>query len=62
MKAALVFDSVNDLVFGKWDSAFIERMKTFGVPVSFSICFRDSAYCIPINNLFIKCKQVALTI
>ncbi|KAJ8716627.1 hypothetical protein PYW07_003254 [Mythimna separata] len=31
MKAALIFDSVNDLVFGKWDSAFIERMKTFGV-------------------------------
>ncbi|CAH0586983.1 unnamed protein product [Chrysodeixis includens] len=31
MKAALIFDSVNDLVFGKWDSSFIERMKTFSV-------------------------------
>ncbi|CAH0683147.1 unnamed protein product [Spodoptera exigua] len=31
MKAALVFDSVNDLVFGKWDDVFIERMKTFSV-------------------------------
>ncbi|XP_063891510.1 BLOC-3 complex member HPS1 isoform X1 [Helicoverpa armigera] len=31
MKAALIFDTVNDLVFGKWDSTFIERMKTFSL-------------------------------
>uniref|UniRef100_A0A2A4JQR1 FUZ/MON1/HPS1 first Longin domain-containing protein n=1 Tax=Heliothis virescens TaxID=7102 RepID=A0A2A4JQR1_HELVI len=31
MKAALIFDTVNDLVFGKWDSTFIERLKTFSI-------------------------------
>ncbi|KAI5645968.1 hypothetical protein NE865_01861 [Phthorimaea operculella] len=30
MKATLIFDSVNDLVFSKWDETFIQRMKTFG--------------------------------
>ncbi|PZC72724.1 hypothetical protein B5X24_HaOG210703 [Helicoverpa armigera] len=34
MKAALIFDTVNDLVFGKWDSTFIERMKTFSIQES----------------------------
>lgn len=39
MKAALVFDSVNDLVFGKWDDVFIERMKTFSVQASYYTTF-----------------------
>lgn len=39
MKAALVFDSVNDLVFGKWDSTFIESMKTFSVQASIPFAF-----------------------
>ncbi|KAJ2951059.1 hypothetical protein O0L34_g5438 [Tuta absoluta] len=30
MKATLIFDSVNDLVFSKWDESFIQRMQTFG--------------------------------
>lgn len=29
MKATLIFDSVNDLLFSKWDNSFIERMKNF---------------------------------
>lgn len=28
MKASLIFDSANDLVFGQWDSNFIDNMKT----------------------------------
>ncbi|XP_045769604.1 Hermansky-Pudlak syndrome 1 protein homolog isoform X2 [Maniola jurtina] len=29
MKAVLIFDSVNDLLFSKWDESFLFRMKTF---------------------------------
>uniref|UniRef100_A0A1E1WUW6 FUZ/MON1/HPS1 first Longin domain-containing protein n=1 Tax=Pectinophora gossypiella TaxID=13191 RepID=A0A1E1WUW6_PECGO len=29
MKATLIFDSVNDLVFSKWDEGFLQRMKSF---------------------------------
>ncbi|XP_063826393.1 uncharacterized protein LOC135075864 [Ostrinia nubilalis] len=29
MKATLIFDSVNDLLFSKWDDTFIQRMKCF---------------------------------
>ncbi|KAG6448871.1 hypothetical protein O3G_MSEX005722 [Manduca sexta] len=30
MKAILIFDSVNDLLYSKWDEKFIGRMKSFG--------------------------------
>ncbi|XP_053604823.1 BLOC-3 complex member HPS1 isoform X2 [Plodia interpunctella] len=29
MKATLIFDSVNNLLFSKWDDSFIQRMKSF---------------------------------
>ncbi|XP_032516536.1 BLOC-3 complex member HPS1 [Danaus plexippus] len=29
MKAILLFDTVNDLIFSKWDDDFLERMKSF---------------------------------
>lgn len=34
MKATLIFDSVNDLLFSKWDESFIQRMKSFNEQVS----------------------------
>lgn len=34
IKASLIFDSANDLVFGTWNSNFINCMKTFGVQES----------------------------
>ncbi|CAB3254737.1 unnamed protein product [Arctia plantaginis] len=37
IKASLIFDSANDLVFGKWNSNFINRMKAFGVQESHEI-------------------------
>ncbi|KAG7298953.1 hypothetical protein JYU34_017419 [Plutella xylostella] len=30
MKAVLIFDNVNDLLFSKWDDTFLDRMKAFG--------------------------------
>ncbi|XP_041980121.1 Hermansky-Pudlak syndrome 1 protein homolog [Aricia agestis] len=30
MKAVLIFDNVNDLLFSKWDEEFLLRMKSFG--------------------------------
>ncbi|KAJ0183268.1 hypothetical protein K1T71_001244 [Dendrolimus kikuchii] len=30
MKATLIFDGVNDLLFSKWDDEFLQRMKSFG--------------------------------
>lgn len=35
MKAVLIFDSVNDLLFSKWDETFLSRMKSFNGQVSF---------------------------
>lgn len=29
MKAILIFDSVNDLLFSKWDEEFLHRMNFF---------------------------------
>lgn len=37
MKALLIFDSGNELVFGKWDSNFINRMKAFGIEGSLDV-------------------------
>lgn len=34
MKATLIFDCVNDLLFHKWDENFINRMKSFNGQVS----------------------------
>lgn len=34
MKATLIFDNVNDLVFSKWDDTFLQRMKSFSEQVS----------------------------
>ncbi|XP_059057339.1 BLOC-3 complex member HPS1 [Achroia grisella] len=34
MKAILIFDSVNDLLFSKWDDMFIKRMKFFNEQVN----------------------------
>ncbi|XP_052755201.1 BLOC-3 complex member HPS1 [Galleria mellonella] len=34
MKATLIFDSINDLLFSKWDDMFIKRMKCFNEQVN----------------------------
>lgn len=41
MKAILIFDNVNDLVFFKWDDNFIQRMKMLNIQVSeiYIVCF-----------------------
>lgn len=33
MKATLIFDNVNDLLFSKWDEEFVERMKSLSEQV-----------------------------
>lgn len=39
MKAILIFDSVNDLFFSKWDESFLNRMKLFNGQVSRTLSF-----------------------
>lgn len=45
MKATLIFDSVNDLLFSKWDDTFIQRMKCFNEQVLVFNNFHCSTNC-----------------